>query len=70
MAEIISHITNMLRKGNEIRWIIYVNNYFEEVKLALTKAHVLVSPDFSRDFIIFSFSLEHNVAGVLMQKNN
>jgi hypothetical protein len=70
LAEIIKHITNMLRKGNEIRWTTDAKKSFEEVKVSLTKAPVLVSPDFSRDFIIFSFASEHTIAGVLMQKNN
>jgi hypothetical protein len=60
----------MLRKGNEIRWTTDAKHSFEEVKEALTKALVLVSPYFSRDFIIFSFASEHTIAGVLMQKNN
>jgi len=30
----------------------------------------LASPDFSKDFIIFSFASEHTVAGVLLQKND
>ena len=39
------------------------------VKLALTQAPVLISPDFSKDFLIFSFASEHTVAAVLLQKN-
>jgi hypothetical protein len=29
----------------------------------------LVSPDYSRDFIIFSFASQDTIAGVLLQKN-
>jgi hypothetical protein len=32
-------------------------------------AHVLVSPDYSRDFIIFSFASQDTIVGVLLQKN-
>jgi len=60
----------MLRKGNEIKWIEDAKHYFEEVKEALTKAPMLINPDFSKDFIIFSFSSEHTIVGILMQKND
>jgi len=46
LFEIIKHIKNILRKGNEIRWTADAKHSFEEVKEALTKSHVLVSPDF------------------------
>jgi len=36
----------------------------------LTKAPVLISLDFTKDFIIFSFASEHTIAAVLLQKNN
>jgi hypothetical protein len=35
----------------------------------LNEAHVLVSPDYSKDFLIFSFSSFDTVTTVLMQKN-
>ena len=35
----------------------------------MTKAPVLISPSFTKDFLFFSFALEHNIAGVLLQKN-
>jgi hypothetical protein len=36
--------------------------------VALTKAPVLASPNFAKDFILFSFALEHTIVGVLLQK--
>ena len=30
---------------------------------------MLVSPNFDKDFMIFSFASEHTIAGVLLQKN-
>jgi hypothetical protein len=68
MAEIIKHITNMLRKGSEIKWSPEARKSFEDIKVALTKAPVLASPDFAKDFILFSFSSGHTIAGVLLQK--
>jgi hypothetical protein len=40
------------------------------VKYALTQAPVLISPDYTKDFYLFSFSSEHTIATVLLQKNN
>jgi hypothetical protein len=37
---------------------------------ALTQAPVLISPDFTKDFYLFSFASEHTIAAVLLQKNN
>jgi hypothetical protein len=44
LAEIIKHITCMLRKGNEIKWNPEAKKSFEDIKVALTKAPVLASP--------------------------
>jgi hypothetical protein len=39
-------------------------------KKALTEAPVLISPDYSKDFLIFSFASFDTVAVVLLQKNH
>jgi hypothetical protein len=69
LAEIIKYITNMLKKGNEIKWTPEAIKSFEDIKVALTKAPVLVSPNFEKDIILFYFSLEHTIVGVLLQKD-
>jgi ABC-type uncharacterized transport system substrate-binding protein len=56
LTEIINHITSMLRKGNEIKWTPKSRNSFEDIKVALTKDLVLASPNFTKDFILFSFA--------------
>jgi hypothetical protein len=50
IAEIMKYITNMLRKENEIKWTPEARRAFSDIKKALAKAHVLNSPDCSRDF--------------------
>jgi ribonuclease HI len=69
-AELVKHITTMLRKGHEIKWTAESRNSFDQVKKALTEAPVLVSPDYSKDFMIFSFASFDTVAAVLLQKND
>jgi hypothetical protein len=44
LTEIIKHITNMIRKGSEIKWNPKARKSFEDIKLELTKAAVLSSP--------------------------
>ena len=62
-------ITEMLRKGSEIRWIPEAKGSFEDIKNALTKAPMLISPNFDKQFLIYSFASKHTIAGVLLQKN-
>jgi hypothetical protein len=70
LAEIIKHITNMLKKGNGIKWIPEERKSFGDIKVALNKAPVPASPNFKKDFILFSFTLEHTIASVFLQKDD
>jgi len=53
-----------------VKWIEEAVKSFNLVKLALSSAPVLVSPDYTQDFILFSFSSEHTMAAVLLQKRD
>jgi hypothetical protein len=68
-VELVKHITSMLKKGNKVKWIVEPRESFVQIKRALTKAPVLINPDYSKDFLIFSFSSFDTVATVLLQKN-
>ena len=63
------HITNMLRKDNGIKWTVEAKQSCVDIKKALIEPLVLVSPNFAKDFMIFSFASEHTITGVLLQKN-
>jgi hypothetical protein len=65
----VKHITAMLRKGNELKWTDESRNSLNQIKKALIEAKVLISPDYSKDFLIFSFSFFNTVAVILLQKN-
>ena len=43
-------------------------NSFEEIKKALTQAPVLISPDFSKEFLDFTFASENKIVGFFLQK--
>ena len=59
----------MLKNKVGVKWTLEAKNSFALVKHALTQAPVLISPDFTKDFLIFSFASKHTVAVVLLQKN-
>jgi len=58
----------MLKKDSQIKWTEEAIKSFNLVKLALSSAPTLISPYYTQDFILFSFSSEHTLAAVLMQK--
>ena len=68
-SELVKHITTMLRKGNEVKWTSEPREYFVRIKKALTEAPVLISPVYSKYFLIFYFASYDTVAAVLLQKN-
>jgi hypothetical protein len=69
LAEIIKYIKNMLWKRNKIKWTSESMNSFEDIKVELTKSPMLSNPNFAKDFILFSFSSEHTIVGVLLQSD-
>jgi hypothetical protein len=65
-AELVKHITTMLRKGSEVKWTVESKNSFNQIKRALTEAHVLISPNYSKEFMIFSFSSSNTLVVVFL----
>jgi hypothetical protein len=68
-AELIKHITDMLKKGSEIKWRTEVKASFQSIKQAILDAPVLISPDFEKEFLIFSFASQDTLATALLQRN-
>ena len=60
----------MLKKENEIKWIMDARKSFKDIKNSITKAPILVSQYFTKYFLIFYYASEHTIVGVLLQKNN
>eukprot|EP00253_Pinus_taeda_P006884 PITA_06884 len=58
----------MLKKGVDLKWKAEAKKSFEQIKKALTQALVLISPDFSKEFQVFTFASENTIARVLLQK--
>jgi len=60
----------MLKKDSVVKWTKEAMKYFNSIMLALSSAPILISPDYSQDFILFSFASEHTMEIVLMQKKD
>jgi hypothetical protein len=68
-VERVKPMNALLKKDIVVKWDNNNLRYFEDIKDTITKALVLVSSNYSRDFIIFSFSSQDIIVGVLLQKN-
>eukprot|EP00253_Pinus_taeda_P022184 PITA_22184 len=66
-AELVKHITSMLRKGSEVRWTDAVRKSFDSIKKSIMEAPTLISPNYSKEFHIFSFASEDSLAVLLLQ---
>ena len=60
----------MLKKDSQVKWIEEAVKSFNLVKLALSSAPILISPEYTQDFILFSFASEHTMAVMLMQRRD
>jgi len=49
-AELVKHITFMLKKGLEIKWTDGERRSFEAIKRDIMEAPTLISPDYSKEF--------------------
>ena len=62
------NITNMLKKDHETKWTVEAKKSFKNIKQAISKAPMLVSPDFDIDFLVFSYASKHTIAAVLLKR--
>ena len=68
-AELVKHITSMLKWGSEIKWTEAARRSFKAIKRDIMEAPTLISPDYTKEFYIFSFASFDTLAAVLLQKN-
>ena len=54
--EVVNYVNNVLKKDNNFKWSVEANQSFIDIKVALSEDPELVSPNFDKDFMIFSFS--------------
>jgi hypothetical protein len=68
-AKRIKPLSALMKKDVAFRWGDTTNKSFEDIKNAISQSPILINPDFSQDFIIFSFASQDTITGVLMQKD-
>ena len=69
-AEIIKPLQKMIRKYVEFKWDDERKDAFNNIKDVISRALVLRSPDFNRDFFLYTFASTQSLAAVLNQKDD
>jgi hypothetical protein len=69
-VEFVKDLAGMLKKENEVKWSSEDRFSFEQIKKSLGEAPVLVSLDYSKYFLIFSFASKNTIVVVLLEKND
>ena len=62
-------LQNLLKKDVKFEWTDEGKDAFKSIKDSISSSPVLISPDYSKEFQIFSFSSEDTIVGVFLQKN-
>ena len=62
-------LQKLLNKDDKFEWTDEGKDAFKSIKDVISRSPVLISPDYSKKFQIFSFASEDTIAGVLLQKN-
>ena len=58
----------MLKKEIPFVWTKEGKEAFQKIKLAITRAPILRNPNFSKEFILYTYGSNTSIAVVLMQK--
>jgi len=68
-SKIIRPLQNMIKKDSSFSWGDIEKKSFIRIREAIAEAPALVSPDFRKDFILYTFASDISYAVVLTQKN-
>ena len=60
----------MVKKSVQFKWTNVEKNTFSRIKIAVAHAPSLKSPDFEKDFILYTFASDDSLATVLTQKED
>jgi hypothetical protein len=68
-SEMVRPLQNLIKKDVQYHWGPLESQAFDSIKKAIVDAPSLMSPDFSRDFTLYTFASDRSYAVVLTQKN-
>ena len=54
----------------KFEWTVEGKDAFKNIKDVISRSPFLISPDYSKEFQIFSFASEDTIAGVLLPENS
>jgi len=66
----VNDLIDILNKYSDVKWYLESRYSFDQINKSLGETPVLVSPNYSKNFLIFSFSFENTIAIVLLQNND
>ena len=69
LAELMKPMQKLLKKDAKFEWDSEGKEAFRSIKDCIARSLVLTSPDYSKEFQIFSFVSKDTIADVLLQKN-
>ena len=65
-SEIVRCIVDMMKGNKAFKWSDDGNKAFKNVKGAIAKAPILFHPNYTEEFIIYCYALEHTMSIILM----
>ena len=68
-SEIVHPLQNMIKKDSSFSWGDKEKESFIRIRKAIAEAPALVSPDFKKYFILYTFASDISYVAVLTQKN-
>jgi hypothetical protein len=69
-AEIMKPLQKLIHKDVKFKWDVERKYAFNNIKAAISQAPVLQSPDFNRDFFLYTFIFDQSLSTVLTQKDD
>jgi hypothetical protein len=69
-AEIVRPLQNMIKKDVVFKWNKDERESFKAIKEAIVQSPALSSPNFNKDFILYTFASDLSCVVVLTQKND
>ena len=64
-AQIVKPLQHMVKQSVQYKWNELEKGAFKKIKEAISHAPSLKSPDFEKDFILYTFALDNSLAVVL-----
>ena len=69
-VEIVKPLQHMVKQSAQFKWTEIEKDAFSKTKIVVAHAPSLKSPDFDKDFILYTFASDDLLAAVLTQKGD